>query len=131
MKCKMTARLCGIALRLSLASTAALTWIASQATGQQSPGASTEISGRELLAFAKSYVEFDKIRTVAELQLQVARTPQEKSRIEQLALAKFGAALEREGLTMARYGALYQKISANDRLREKVRKLIDEEQAKS
>jgi len=99
--------------------------------GPTTPGASTEISGRELLAFAKSYLEFDKIRTVAELQLNVARTPREKSRIEQLALAKFGAALEREGLTMARYGALYQKISANDRLREKVRKLIDEEQAKS
>lgn len=131
MKCKMTARICGIVLRRSLTSTAALTWIASPATGQQSLGASTEISGRELLAFAKSYVEFDKIRTVAELQLNAAQSPQEKSRIEQRALAKFGAALEREGLTMARYGALYQTISANDRLREKVRQLIEEEQAKS
>ena len=121
----------GLALGFSLTTSVAVIWAQAKAPAQQSPGAPTEISDNELQAFAKSYVEFHKIRTVSELQLNVAKTPQEKSRIEQEAVAKFSAALEREGLTMARFGGLYQTINANDRLREKVLKLIEDEQAKS
>jgi len=93
--------------------------------------APAEISEEELEAFAKSYVEFDTIRTVAEMQFGAANTAQEKDSIEKTAVAKFGAVLEREGLTMARFSALYQSNSTNDGLRQKVLKLIKDAQAKS
>ena len=101
------------------------------APAQRGPAKQVQISDKELKAFAKSYVEFHKLRAVYEPQLNVAKTPQEKGRIEQEAVAKFGAALEREGLTMERYGALFQSVSADERLREKALKLIEEEQARS
>ena len=123
--------LLGTVLGFSLTSSVAPVWAQAKAPVQQSPGAPTQGSDQELQAFAKSYVEFHKIRTVYEPQLNVAKTPQERSRLEQEAVAKFGAALEREGLTMERYGVLFQTVNADDRLREKVLKLIEDEKAKS
>ena len=76
-------------------------------------------------------MELDKIRGVSEIQMSAAKTPQEKSRIEQEAVARFSAALEREGLTMARFGVLYQTINGDDQLREMVLRLIEVEQNKS
>jgi len=98
---------------------------------QAQPGAREDVSDTELRAFAKSYVEFYKIRTDYEPRLSVARTTEEKGKLQQEAVAKFDAALEREGLTMARYGVLYQTVSADPRLLAKTLKLIEEERAKS
>jgi hypothetical protein len=117
----------GVSLPLSVGAVCAQT----QAPAQQSPGASSEVSDQELQAFAKSYVEFLKMRTIYEPQVSVAKTPEEKTRIQQEAVAKFGSVLEREGLTMERYAALYKTVNGNDRLREKVLKLIEDEKAKS
>jgi hypothetical protein len=89
------------------------------------------ISDNELKAFAKAYVQFYKIRDEYEPKLGSATSPQEKGQVEQEAVAKLGAALQREGLSMQRYAALYQTISADQELRDKTLKLIEEEQAKS
>jgi hypothetical protein len=121
----------GLALGSSYISSVAVVRAQAKAPAQRVPAEQGEIRDKELKAFAKSYVEFHKLRKVYEPQLSVAKTPQEKGRIEQEAVAKFGAALEREGLTMERYGALFQTVSADERLREKVLKLVEEEQAKS
>lgn len=121
----------GLTLGVSLPLSAGAVWAQTQAPAQQSPGASTEVSDQELQAFAKSYVEFHKMRTIYEPQVSVAKTPEEKTRIQQEAVAKFGSVLEREGLTMERYAALYKTVNGNDRLREKVIKLIEDEKAKS
>ena len=121
----------GLTLGVSLPLSAGAVWAQTQAPAQQSPGASSEVSDQELQAFAKSYVEFHKMRTIYEPQVGVAKTPEEKTRIQQEAVAKFGSVLEREGLTMERYAALYKTVNGNDRLREKVIKLIEDEKAKS
>ena len=89
------------------------------------------IADKELKAFAKAYVQFHKIRATYEPKLNGATSPQEKGQVEQEAVAKFGAVLEREGLSMQRYAALYQTISADQELRDKALKLIEEERAKS
>ena len=117
----------GVSLPLSVGAVCAQT----QAPAQQSPGMSTEVSDQELQAFAKSYVEFHKMRTIYEPQVGVAKTPEEKTRIQQEAVAKFSSVLEREGLTMERYAALFKAVNGDDRLREKVIKLIEDEKAKS
>ena len=121
----------GLTLGISLPLSAGAVWAQTQAPAPQSPGASSEVSDQELQAFAKSYVEFHKMRTIYEPQVSVAKTPEEKTRIQQEAVAKLGSVLEREGLTMERYAALYKTVNGNDRLREKVLKLIEDEKAKS
>lgn len=121
----------GLTLGVSLPLSAGAVGAQTQAPAQQSPGASSEVSDQELQAFAKSYVEFLKMRTIYEPQVSVAKTPEEKTRIQQEAVAKFGSVLEREGLTMERYAALFKAVNGNDRLREKVIKLIEDEKAKS
>jgi len=121
----------GMALVVPL--TSSVTVISAQAnrSERQSVAEPERVSDQELQAFAKSYVEFDKIRTASELQISAAKTPQEKSGIEQDAMVKLSATLEREGLTIARFRALFQTIDEDDQLREKVLKLIEDEQAKS
>lgn len=121
----------GLTLGVSLPLSAGAVWAQTQAPVQQSPGASSEVSDQELQAFAKSYVEFHKMRTIYEPQVGVAKTPEEKTRIQQEAVAKFSSVLEREGLTMERYAALFKAVNGDDRLREKVIKLIEDEKAKS
>lgn len=121
----------GVALIVLLTSSVTVVWAQANGAERQSFGGPEKFSDKELLAFAKSYVELDKIRGVSEIQMSAAKTPQEKSRIEQEAVARFSAALEREGLTMARFGVLYQTINGDDQLREMVLKLIEVEQNKS
>jgi hypothetical protein len=91
--------LLGLTLGGSLPLSAGAVWAQTQMPAQQSPAAPTEVSDQELQAFAKSYVEFHKMRTVYEPQVSVAKTPEEKNRIQQEAVAKFSSVLEREGLT--------------------------------
>ena len=121
----------GVALIVLLTSSVTVVWAQANGAERQSFAGPEKFSDGELQAFAKSYVELDKIRGVSEIQMSAAKTPQEKSRIEQEAVARFSAALEREGLTMARFGVLYQTINGDDQLREMVLKLIEVEQNKS
>lgn len=91
----------------------------------------SEISDQEFRAFAKAYVQFHKIRSEYEPQLGSAASDQEKGHIEQEAVAKFSAALEREGLSMERFGALHRAISTDPALRHRAIELVEEERAKS
>lgn len=112
---------------------AGLTALTVAATGAQEkpplqqPGMQAEISDKELRAFAKSYLEFHKIRAEYEPARGQARSPQEQGKIEQEALAKFAKAVQRQGLTLEGYFRLYQTVNANEPIREKALKLIDEE----
>jgi len=123
----------GIGLLLTLASFGSLSALHAQTKIQDQGSASKQraISDNELKAFAKAYVQFHKIRAEFEPKLGGATSPQEKGRVEQEAVAKFGAALEREGLSMERYAALYQTISADEQLRDRALKLIEAEQVRS
>ena len=99
----------------------------------QAPGSvpSNRIGDSDLRSFAKAYIEFEKIRGEYEPKLNTANSPQEKGAVEQEAVAKLNKALENEGMTMQQYGALYQTVSVDPQLREKVLRLIEEERGKS
>ena len=97
----------------------------------QQPSKQTEIGDKELKSFAKSYLEFHKIRAEYEPALNKARDPQEQGKLEQEALAKFGKAVQKQGLTLESYFRMYQSVNANEQIREKVLKLIDEERNKA
>jgi hypothetical protein len=104
-----------------------------QSNSQDYPSAGRQnaISDQDLKTFAKAYVQLHKIRAEYEPKLDGATSPQEKGAVEQEAVAKFSAALEQEGLNMQRYAALHQTISADQELRNKAVKLIEQEQAGS
>ena len=97
----------------------------------QQPSKQTESADKELKAFAKSYLEFHKIRAEYEPALNKTRDPQEQGKIEQEALAKFDKAVQKQGLTLESYFRMYQSVNANEQIREKVLKLIDEERNKA
>jgi hypothetical protein len=97
----------------------------------QQPSNQFEIGDKELKAFAKSYLEFHKIRAEYEPALNQARDSQEQGKIEQEALAKFGKAVQKQGLTLEGYFRLYQIVNANEHIRDKALKLIDEERKKA
>ena len=99
----------------------------------QAPGSvpSKGIGDSDLRAFAKAYIEFEKIRGEYEPRLNTANSQQEKVAVQQEAVAKLNKAAESEGLTMQQYGALYQTVSVDPQLREKVLRLIEEERGES
>ena len=73
----------GMALVVPLTSSVTVIWAQANRSERQSFAEPEKFSDRELQAFAKSYVEFDKIRRASEIQISAAKTPQEKSGIEQ------------------------------------------------
>jgi transcription-repair coupling factor (superfamily II helicase) len=91
----------------------------------------TEVGDKELRSFAKSYIEFHKIRMEFERALSQASDPQEKNRLEQEAVAKFGKAVEKHGLTAESYLRIFQTVNANDAIRQKALQFIDEERKRS
>ena len=97
----------------------------------QQPSKQNGIGDKELRAFAKSYLEFHKIRAEYEPALNQARHSQEQGKIEQEALAKFSKAVQSQGLTLEGYFRLYQIVNANEHIRDKALKLIDEERKKA
>jgi hypothetical protein len=99
--------------------------------GTDSAGRTAPHQRQRAQIFAKAYLEFEKIRSEYGPKIGTAPTPQEKGAAEQEAVLQFGKALEREGMTMQQYSALYQIVSADQQLRERVLRLIEEERARS
>lgn len=90
-----------------------------------------KIGDADLRAFAKAYIEFEKIRAEYAPKFDNANSPQDKGAVEQEAVTKLSKALEQEGMTMQQYSALYQTVSLDPQLRAKVLRLIEEERSKS
>lgn len=91
----------------------------------------SEITDKDLRSFAKSYIEFHKIRTEYEPALAKAADPNEKNKIEQEAVAKFSKAVAKQGLTLESYARIFQAVNANEQLRDKALNLVDEERKRS
>ena len=118
----------GVSLLLSLFFSAIQ---AQETPGPSAPGAQRAVSDHELRTFAKAYLEFEKIRAEYAPKMGAASTPKEKGMVEQEAVVKFDQALQKEGLTIQQYSAMYQTVSVDQQLREKVLRLIEEERARS
>ena len=93
----------------------------------QQPSQESEISDRDLKAFAKAYVEFHKIRSAYENSLDDVRDRQEETKAQHEALIKIDKALEKQGLKPDALYRIFKAVNADKKLHAKAMKLIEEE----
>src|SRR5918996_1458982 len=104
---------------------------AKQGRAQESPKQQLNVSEPQLRAFAKVYVEVEKIRQMYEPRLKEAKNPDEGKQIENEAVSKMQGALTKEGLTEESYGQIFEIARADEGLRKKLLGFINEEKQKS
>ena len=104
---------------------------AKQGRAQESPKQQLNVSETQLKAFAKVYVEVEKIRQAYEPRLKEAKNPAEGKQIETEAVSKMQGALTKEGLTEESYTQIFEIARADEGLRKKLVDLINEERQKS
>jgi len=91
----------------------------------------TKVSDQDLRAFAKAYVEYQRIRQIYEPRLGKVQDPKEKEKIQREGDSKVREALEKQGLTPQSYNRLFVAVNGNEQLRQKALKVIDEERSRS
>jgi hypothetical protein len=94
-------------------------------------GAQAGVSEKELNAFVKVYVEYQRIRSSYGPALDRATEPQQKMRIEQDANAKIKQSLDANGLTSERYNKIFAAVNSNEQLRKRVLKKVEEQRQRS
>jgi hypothetical protein len=102
-----------------------------QVPAQELPKQQPNVSEPQLRAFAKVYVEVEKIRQAYEPRLKEAKTAEEGKQIETEAVSKMQAALTKEGLTGESYRGIFEIARADEGLRKKLIEFINEERQKS
>jgi len=105
--------------------------MAKQVRAQDSPKQQLNVSETQLRAFAKVYVEVEKIRQAYEPRLKEAKNAQEGKQIETEAVLKMQGALTEQGLTQESYTQIFEIARADQGLRKKLVELINEERQKS
>jgi hypothetical protein len=91
----------------------------------------TSISDRELAAFVKAYVDYKRIQAEYGPALQKEKDPARKKQIEQDANAKVKRSLDANGLSPERYNRIFATVNADENLRNKVLKQVEEERRSS
>ncbi|HEX2260440.1 MAG TPA: DUF4168 domain-containing protein [Candidatus Binatia bacterium] len=104
---------------------------AKQGLAQEAPKQQLNVSETQLRAFAKVYVEVEKIRQAYEPRLKEAKNPEESKQIQKEAASKMQGALTKEGLTEESYTQIFEVARADEGLRKKLVELINEERQKS
>jgi len=104
---------------------------AKQIRAQESPKQQMNVSDDQLRAFAKVFVEVEKIRQVYEPRLKEAKDPKEGKQIQNEAVSKMQGALTKQGLTEESYSQIFEIARADEGLRNKLVNLINEERQKS
>jgi hypothetical protein len=102
-----------------------------QVPAQELPKQQLNVSEPQLRAFAKVYVEVEKIRQMYEPRLKEAKNPDEGKQIESEAVSKMQGALTKEGLTEESYGQIFEIARADESLRKRIIGFINEEKQKS
>jgi hypothetical protein len=105
--------------------------ISAQESPQDQPGAPAPVSDQELKTFAKAYVQYDKIRQEYEPRLKNTEDPEEIKQIQQEANSRVEEELTKQGLTADAFKRILHIVNANDELRQKALRLIEEEKKKS
>lgn len=90
-----------------------------------------QVSDQELTAFAKAYAEVQQIRSQYEPSLQKTKDAKESERLQQEANAKLKKTLDKQGLSIDRYNKIYAAVNANEELRRKALKMVEQERKKS
>lgn len=104
---------------------------AKQAQAQELPNQQQNVNESQLRAFARVYVEVEKIRQAYVPRLKEAKNAEEGKQIETEAMSKMQGALTKEGLTAESYSQIFEVARADEGLREKLIQLINEERRKS
>jgi len=118
-----------LSVECSLAATNVLQ-TADQSRKPASSGPAT-IGDKELDAFVKAYVEYQKILSSYAPALKNAKDPGRKKQIEQEANAKVKRALDSNGLSAERYNQIFATVNADEPLRKKVLKQVEEQRRNS
>ena len=105
--------------------------LAKQGRAQESPKQQLNVGEIQLRAFAKVYVEVEKIRQAYKPRLKEAKNPEEGKQIETEAVSKMQGALTEEGLTAESYSQIFEIARADEGLRKKLIEFINEERQKS
>ncbi len=105
--------------------------IAKPIWAQELPRQEMNVSDSQLRAFAKVYVQVDKIRQEYEPRLNEAKDPEEGKQIRMEAVTKMQEAAAKEGMTEESYRQIFELTNADEGLRKKVISLINEEKKKS
>jgi hypothetical protein len=99
---------------------------------KQSPSTEpAKLSDKDLRAFAKAYVAYQKLRQTYETRLNKAQDPKERAQIQREGDSKVKEALEKQGLTPQSYNRLFAAVNGNEQLRQKALKAINEERSRS
>jgi hypothetical protein len=120
-----------VALVLSFSLPAVPAWSADASPKQTSPAEPTNVSDKDLRAFVKAYVEYQKIRQNYEPKMNNTRDEKEKQKIQREGDDKVKQALEKQGLTPQAYNRLFVAVNGNPQLRQKALALINDERKKS
>jgi hypothetical protein len=88
------------------------------------------VDERELRAFAKVYVQVEKIRLTYGPRLKETQDPEKNMEIQKEAKSKIDAALAQEGMTVESYSQVVKTMNDNDELRKKAIEFIDQERTK-
>jgi hypothetical protein len=104
---------------------------AKQGRAQESPKQQMNVSETQLRAFARVYVEVEKIRQAYEPRLKEAKNPEEGKEIQKEAVSKMQGELTKQGLTEESYTQIFEIARADEGLRKKLVELINEERQKS
>jgi hypothetical protein len=91
----------------------------------------TRVSNQELTAFAKAYAEVQQIRSQYEPSLQKTKDARESERLQREANAKLKKTLDKQGLSIDRYNKIYAAVNANEALRRKALKMVEQERKQS
>jgi Domain of unknown function (DUF4168) len=100
---------------------------AEQSRAQESPKQQRSVSDNQLRAFAKVYVEVEKIRRTYEPRLKEAKDAEESKQIQLEVVSKMQGVLTKEGLTEESYIEIFDIARADEGLRRKLIELINEE----
>jgi Domain of unknown function (DUF4168) len=120
-----------LALLVSISLPAAPTWSGEASPKQTSPAEPTNVSDKDLRAFVKAYVEYQKIRQNYEPKMNNTRDEKEKQKIQREGDDKVKQALDKQGLTPQAYNRLFVAVNGNPQLRQKALALINDERKKS
>lgn len=104
---------------------------AREGLAQESSKQQMTVSEPQLRAFAKVYVQAEKIRQAYEPRLKEAKDLQESEEIQKDAMSKMQQALIKEGLTEESYTQIFEIARADEGLRKRLIELIEEEKQKS
>lgn len=88
-----------------------------------------DVSDKELQAFAKAYVEVQKIQESHQVSLKNAQDPEQVQKLQQQTNAEMTKAMEKQGFTPEAYTQMLAAINGDNTLNKKALDLVQKERA--